>query len=564
MASSNYTFDRVPTIHHRRTRFTGLSYSHKTSLGQAGLAYPVYIQEIYPGDSFSVKATAVVRATNGFIRPVMDNAFVDMMFFFVPNRLCMDEWAQVMGDPGNNPWVNNSPPTVPQIELSGTSVPVGSISDYFGIPTHQTYAAANDAGLGQIIPYRALALIWNDWLRDENLEAPKNVVKTSTLGTYEKILATLTPWGSSPNSYCSGCPTVCKTHDYFTSCLPAPQRGEAIDVIAGQIPLNTSDEMYSFANTTHPLSFLSRIPVGGTGPFSLSAIGSSSNNLTPIVTSVAAGSGSNSLTGTNLYADLQNGLNVNDLRLAFQTQKILERAARSGGRYIEYIRSAFGVDPGDARLQRTEYLGGSRNPLNVQQVAQTSQTSDTNYLGDVGAFSLSAGQAKFSKGFTEHGFVIGIACVRYYHTYQQGIERFWGRRSRFDWYDPAFQSIGEQPVYSYEIYAGMAGTLDRTNVFGYQEPFADLRSRPNRVSGMLRSDPTSEVAGFDIWHFGDEYANAPTLSADWIHENPDFIQRTLNGPDDGTAPQFIADFYFDVSAVRVLPAYGVPSLIDHH
>lgn len=573
---SNYTFSTVPTIHRRRTRFRGLSHGLTTSFS-AGKAVPILVQEVYPGDSFSMRSRSVCRATSGFVRPFFGNFYVDEMFFFVPNRTIMNDWGQVMGDPGDNPWVNPTPPSVPllSIDSSGAAqIPVGYIADYFGMPT-KTQLAPKTPYMS-VLPFRAYAKIWNDWLRNENTDDPKNIVKTSTPGAYEKLYTsdTFADWSQNVNVYTAGLAPVCKDKDYFTSCLPAPQRGEAIDAFGDMFaPLKVGGSQVDLGGRPR-LGFSASASAIGFYPLGVEQASTSALSGYAVLSGAVSESGvPRQITSTNLGVNLGGSLSVNDLRLAFQTQKILERAARSGGRYIEYIRSAFGVDPGDARLQRAEYLGGSRNPVHVQQVPQTSGSADNEYLGgSIGAYGLAVGQAKWSKGFTEHGFIIGIACVRQTHVYQQGLERFWRRSQRFDFYDPTFQNIGEQPVYESEICIGgpaaassATGDPSLTNVFGYQEAWADLRFRPNRISGSIRTDFTSDTPGLDVWHIGDDYdpSTPPHLDSDFVHETEKNLDRVLNVPST-TEAQFIFDFWFDINAVRVLPAYSVPGLIDHH
>lgn len=271
---------------------------------------------------------------------------------------------------------------------------------------------------------------------------------------------------------------------------------------------------------------------------------------------------------TNMVADLENAgqFNVTDLRYAFQLQRILERAARTGTRYTEYLMGAFGVSSPDARLQRAEYLGGKRMPLSVQQVAQTTPgTSEGESLGSLGAFSLSNGRCGFQKGFVEHGFIIGVACIRQHHTYQQGVERMWQRHARFDYYDPILANISEVPVYRSELYAATKPQNDAAldaDVFGYQEAWYDLRQRKSQVTGQMR---TNNTTSFDIYHYADFYANAPHLNKQFITEIPDYVDRTLavkytlSGAD-----QFIVDIYHKQTAIRVLPTYSIPGLVDHH
>lgn len=542
--ANNYVFNTVPTIKHSRSRFD-LSHSHKTAIN-AGELVPFLVQEIYPGDSFDIDSKAVVRATSAFLKPVMDDCFLDMFYFFVPNRLVDTRWQAVMGENTQSAWAPAGTVQAPVVYPSA-SIPVGSIADYMGIPTGMAFTSSKAPAIN-LYPFRAFALIWNDWFRDENV-APPMAIQKGSASVLESFNSN--PW--SVTNYTGMPPKVAKVHDYFTSALPEPQKGSAQSIVGTQlypvIPLNVE--------TGNLVSNQTKVVIAGP-----STPVSTPSALTTSATSyLAASAPANAPTSTflgfdNLFARNDQGISVNDLRLSVQLQKQLERDARSGSRYIEYIRAAFGVDAGDYRLQRPEFLGGSRNPISIQQVPQTSQGTTESPLAELGAYSLSMGSARAKKGFVEHGFVIGVMCIRQYHTYQQGVERFWRRRNRIDYFDPVFQSIGEQPVYQNELYA----LAEKDNVFGYQEAWADLRYRPNRVSGKMRSTVADSL---DIWHFGDEYSSAPVLNQTFINETPQFIDRTLAVPST-MEPQFILDIRINEYATRCLPTYSVPSLLDHH
>ena len=543
--ANNYVFNTVPTIKHSRSRFD-LSHSHKTAIN-AGDLVPFLVQEIYPGDSFDIDSRAVVRATSAFLKPVMDDCFLDMFYFFVPNRLVDDRWQAVMGENTQSAWAPAGTTQAP-VHYPSSAVPVGSIADYMGIPTNMQFTSNNSPAIN-IYPFRAFALIWNDWFRDENVAPPMSIQKGSG-----SVSETINSNSWSVTNYMGMPPKVAKVHDYFTSALPEPQKGNAQSIVGTQlypvIPLSV-DSGNLVSSQTKVVVAGPSVPVST--PVALAT--------SPTTSYLAASTPAAVPTGTflgfdNLFARNDQGISVNDLRLSVQLQKQLERDARSGSRYIEYIRAAFGVDAGDYRLQRPEFLGGSRNPISIQQVPQTSQGTTDSPLAELGAYSLSMGSARAKKGFVEHGFVIGVMCIRQYHTYQQGVERFWRRQNRIDYYDPVFQSIGEQPVYQNELYALSA----RDAVFGYQEAWADLRYRPNRVSGKMRSIVTDSL---DIWHFGDEYSSAPVLNQTFINETPQFIDRTLAVPST-SEPQFILDIRINEYATRCLPTYSVPSLLDHH
>lgn len=542
--ANNYVFNTVPTIKHSRSRFD-LSHSHKTSMN-AGDLVPFLVQEIYPGDSFDIDSKAVVRATSAFLKPVMDDCFLDMFYFFVPNRLVDSRWPAVMGENTQAAWAPAGTTQAPTVTIQAP-VAVGSIADYMGIPAGMSFSSSKTLTIN-IYPFRAFALIWNEWFRDENVMPPMAVQKGSASSS-EAINSN--SWNVI--NYTGMPPKVAKVHDYFTSALPEPQKGNSQSIVGTQlypvVPVNVS--------TGNLISNQTKVVIAGPStPYPAPAV-LTTNTSSYLVGSAPSGSPTSTFLGfDNLFARNDQGISVNDLRLSVQLQKQLERDARSGSRYIEYIRAAFGVDAGDYRLQRPEFLGGSRNPISIQQVPQTSQGTTESPLAELGAYSLSMGSARAKKGFVEHGFVIGVMCIRQYHTYQQGLERFWRRQNRIDYYDPVFQSIGEQPVYQNELYALSA----RDAVFGYQEAWADLRYRPNRVSGKMRSTVADSL---DIWHFGDEYSSAPVLNQTFVSETPQFIDRTLAVPSTSD-PQFILDIRINEYATRCLPTYSVPSLLDHH
>lgn len=514
-------FNSVPTIHAPRSRFN-MSFSHKTS-GSVGNLYPMYLQEIYPGDVFEVDTSYVARLSSAYIKPPMDDLYLDIYYFFVPSRLVFDKWQQIFGENRDSAWVQSTPVSAPTLpaDVAATNynyVAVGSVADHFGLPINDPVGSDYLPDGINVLPFRAFALIYDEWFRDENIIAPMYIQKS---GTSSAEYLNNNAW--SANNYTGMCPKVAKFHDYFTSALPGPQKGDDVSIpVSGYAPVIGSSSLHSTGG--YNLMFNATTFTGSgahylTGNYSTSSLGTRGDLG---IHSGASDTGlfEHPVNQTNLVADLgASGVmaSVNDLRYAFQLQKILERSARSGTRYTEYLLSAFGVQSPDARLQRPEYLGGKRLPLSVQQVAQTSSTSSDGTLAELGAFSLSTGKAGFTKGFVEHGFVIGTFCIRQRHTYQQGIEKFWSRSDRFSYYDPTFANIGEQPVYKDEIY-GIHGTINEPingSPFGYQEAWADLRYRPNMVTGQMRSAAPNS---FDIWHFADDYANAPTLNKQWLEE----------------------------------------------
>ncbi|QXP45042.1 major capsid protein [Microvirus mar15] len=562
---SNFTFNDVPVIRHSRSRFD-LSHSIKTS-GNVGTLYPFEIQEVYAGDTFKIKTSIVSRLSSQFIRPVMDNLFLDVYYFFVPSRLLYDKYVNVFGENTESEWANTVEYSTPTV-ASGSGVSSGTVGDYLGLPPNFT-------GEVSVLPFRAFAKVYNEWFRDQNNVQPMHI-QTGETASSEAF--NNNAW--SPNNYMGLPPKVAKFHDYFTSSLPAPQKGSAVDLslgIAQNVPVITGDEHYQYVYPAAdiPLRFQGIAQSQSSLPSVAGLYGTDQGNVHTLKAgdvsisgqygtfSTSGNAGSievNGLIPSNLWAQTENlqfnPVSVNDLRFAFQYQKMLERDARSGSRYVEYLSAHFGVQAGDYRLQRSEFLGGRRFPINIQQVVQsTGAGSDTSPLGELGAYSLSNGSTRVTKSFVENGFVIGVYCIRQFHTYQQGVEKFWRRSKRTDYYDPVFSHIGEQPVYKTELFA----EADVEAVFGYNEAWADLRYRPNRVTGQMRSGVTNSL---DVWHFADYYSTVPSLNEQFINETPTYVDRAIT-VDSSAQNQFILDFYVSNVAYRVLPTYSVPSLIDH-
>lgn len=588
---SNFVFGSVPMIRASRSRFD-LSQSIKTS-GNVGKLYPFFCQEVYPGDTFKIKSTILTRLSSSYLRPVMDNLFEDQYFFFVPTRLVFEKWAQIFGENKAGKWANLTTPTVPTFQNSGSTGNIAlhdNVCAYINLPVGQELGDnIKDISL---LPYRAFALIYDEWFRDENNVQPMQIQKGDA-ALSEKL--NNNEW--APNNYLGKCPSVAKFHDYFTTCLPSPQKGDPVELGTVNFPARVLP-VAGIGNLTDVTSrdVISRVgaedlkaaafrtgfsSADDFGVYPVQLVNSSGANLaanSPLYVAPDQGSGTTFLGSSNgsvagTFAAAAepsnlgaydpglslNAVTVNDLRYAFQLQKMLEKDARGGTRYREYILSHFGVSVADARVQVPEFLGGKRTPLNVQQVAQMSQNTPESPLASLGAYSLSFGKAGFSKGFTEHGYIIGCMCLRYHHTYQQGVERYAFRKERLDFYDPVFANIGEQPVYKKELFASAASD----DVFGYQEAWADLRYRPSRVSGQLASKSTNTL---DVYHFGDEYANAPTLSEGFINETDSNFARTIaiDKAQQTDSDQFVFDIYIQNDAIRELPVYSVPSLIDHN
>lgn len=547
------------------------SHSVKTTFN-VGDIIPFYVDEVLPGDTFNVKTSKVVRLQT-LLTPMMDNIYLDTYFFFVPNRLTWQHWKEFNGENTQSAWLPSVEYSVPQLTAPAGGWNVGTIADYMGIPTGVGNLSVN------ALPFRAYALIMNEWFRDENLEDPLNVPLTDATvigvntGTYVSDVAK----GGLPYK-------AAKYHDYFTSCLPAPQKGPDVllpiaSSTVNSIPVITSKDSHDpggyalFGRWRRSSDYYSGSVMGlqnvqTSDVSNLHITGMGTNPEVPQAMTVNAGF----YEPTNLIAD-SSGLGItvgtiNELRTAFQIQKAYERDARGGTRYIEILKSHFGVTSPDARQQRPEYLGGNRVPINVNQVIQQSETTATSPQGNVAGYSLTTDHNfDFTKSFTEHGFVIGVCVARYDHTYQQGLERFWSRSTRFDYYWPVFANLGEMAVKNKEIYAQgssavnpITGKAYDDEVFGYQEAWADYRYKPSHVTGEMRS---SYATSLDIWHLADDYATMPYLSDDWIREDKATVDRVL-AVKSTVSNQLFADIYVQNRTTRPMPMYSVPGLIDHH
>lgn len=523
------------------------SHTIKTSFN-VGDIIPFYVDEVLPGDTFQIDTSKVVRLQTP-ITPFMDNIYLDTYYFFVPNRILWEHWKQFQGENTESAWLPTTEYTVPQIVAPEGGFAEGTIADYFGIPTKVSGLSVN------ALPFRAYALICNEWFRDQNLCDPLNIPLSdaTVTGVNTGVFVTDVAKGGLPYK-------AAKYHDYFTSALPAPQKGADVGIgLAGFADVygsGLSPLMGKGAAITQ--TGLSTLTYNDKGSSPVLSPSSSSN-----VSSMNYAFFEDKSKGGNPlgYADLGSvsAVSINELRLAFQMQKLLEKDARGGTRYIEILKSHFGVTSPDARLQRPEYLGGNRVPISVSQTIQTSQTTQDSPLGDTGAYSLTVdSHSDFTRSFTEHGFVIGLMVARYDHTYQYGLERQWSRKTRFDYYFPVLANIGEQAIKNKEIFA--AGTAVDDEVFGYQEAWADYRYKPSRVTGEMRSNSSKTL---DFWHVADKYSELPKLSAAWIFEDKSNVDRVLEVTSQ-VANQLFADIFIRNYTTRPMPLYSIPGLVDHH
>lgn len=545
MLNSAARFSSLPKVDLRRSIFNR-SHTHLTT-ANAGQLFPIYVDDILPGDTVTMDLAMISRMSTP-IFPVMDDAYIDIHFFFVPLRLVWENSKYFFGEQ-KEAWYDGVEYQIPQIEVGsdGYRVFEGGLLDHLGIPLG--YEGSLSA-----LYVRAYSLIWNEWYRDQNLIDPILVNKGDTdyLGAYD--------FGNLRK--------VAKYHDYFTSCLPSPQRGDPVALPLGDLaPVLTNASKHDFSTAPIYMAGFSDVAPDGNG------------SLVRPLNITAGENGDSGTVGfdkdyttlqqpdafpfpTNFWADLSKATaaTVNDLRQAFAVQRLLEKDARGGSRYRELVANHFGVSTGDARVQVPEYLGGRHIPVQVSQVVQMSATNTadgTTPQGNTAAFSKTNDVSSiFTKSFTEHGILMGLACVRTKHTYQQGLNRMFSRKDRLDFYWPSLAYIGEQAVLNKEIYA--LGS-DPDEVFGYQEAWADYRYKPNTVSGAFRSDSSQPL---DAWHYADDYDATPRLSPAWIQETSANVDRTL-AVSSKVADQFIFQFAFRERWARPMPLDSIPGMRDY-
>lgn len=546
-------FSQIPRANIQRARFKR-DFSNTTTINEGEIT-PIYIEEVLPGDTISLTQNSLVRMATP-IYPVMDNCYLDIYYFFCPNRLLWEHWENLMGQNDGSYWAPKTEYSVPQLTAPSGGWNEGTIADYMGIPIKVENISIN------AMPFRAYARIWNEWFRDENLQQPvvQDIDDATNAGSNTGSQLTDAQNGGLPLK-------AGKMHDYFTSCLPEPQKGEA-----SEIPLSIGAIIAGPPHQYEELVKKSQAYEDGGGITWIWSSGTTkgqhveSDNKTRqiyVANSGYTGAGAdagglaeNRIVPDNLTAaNAAQGISVNELRQAIAIQHILEADARGGTRYNELLKNEFGVTSPDSRLQRTEYIGGTRIPININQVIQNSATDTTSPQGNTAAYSLTTSRNKMvTYSATEHGYILGLAVIRVDHSYQQGLRRMWSRTRRFDFYHPMLANLGEMEVLNKEIYC--QGNAEDDDVFGYQEAWADYRYHPNMVTGEMRSTAPQPL---DAWHYADHYEELPVLSSEWIQEGKENIDRTIAVQSE-ISHQFIANFYYEQTWTRPLPIYSVPGL----
>lgn len=567
--NSEQHYSQVPHAEIRRAKFKR-DFSLLTTINEGDLV-PIYCDEVLPADTFKIKLNSLVRMATP-LYPVMDNAYMDFYFFFVPARLLWEHFVNLMGQNDKTFWAETTEYTTPVTTAPAGGWKVGTIADYFGIPTGVSGLKVNS------MPFRAYVKIWNEWFRDENLQQPAQMTMgdETTTGSNGEATGGQNTLGSSELPLTLGGETdyiteaqkgakplkVCKYKDYFTSCLPSPLKAaEPVSIpMSGNAPIamfkdweltelgtkngTRDNEAIYFNQSSSNISNAPQITQSNKSG-KASIIGNNTYNSATESNSAYLGARLNEVTATT----------INELRNAIAVQHIFERDARTGTRYKEILNGAWGVTSPDARLDRSEYIGGYRMPININQVIQTSSTDTTSPQGNTAAYSMTTlSQEMCTYSATEHGYVIGLAAARVDHSYQQGLSRMWTRSTRFTYYDPMLANLGEQAVLNQEIYA--QGNATDTEVFGYQEAWADYRYRTNMVTSEMRS---SYAQTLDAWHYADKYSELPKLSSSWIKEGTENIDRTL-AVKSGLSHQFICNFFYDQTWTRPMPIYSVPGL----
>jgi hypothetical protein len=547
-------FLQVPQMHTSRTRFN----RDQTILTtfDSGKLIPFFVDEVLPGDTFQIDTSAIIRMTTPKY-PVMDDAFIDFYYFYCPNRILWNNFKRFMGEADETAWMPAKNYSVPKIIIDVENAPYEkSILDYMGVPT-KIKKEGNPNIKINALPIRAYVKIWNEYFRDQNIENAAVEFNDDESRSYgdsnnediEKTLQEAIRGGR--------CLPVNKFHDYFTSCLPYPQRGPEVTIpMNGNAPVNAY-KSYPFTaeneTTLRVTSFKAQNSVLQNGMLNGIASAKDKHPVQLNGTSITETGGNAAYLGADLSA--VTATTINELRNAIAVQQYYEAMARGGSRYREQIQALWDVTISDKTVQIPEYLGGGRYRIGMNQIVQTSgqQGENDTPIGETGAMSVTPiNESSFTKSFEEHGFVIGVLCVRHNRTYQQGLERFWSRTDRLDYYVPQFANLGEQPVKKKEIM--LTGTTTDEETFGYQEAWADYRMKPNRVSGLMRSNATGTL---DFWHYADNYSKVPTLSQEWMEEGKSEIARTLIVQNED---QFFGAIRVANKTTRCMPLYSVPGL----
>lgn len=571
-----HRFSDAPAMYMKRTKFDR-SHVYKTTFDSGNLI-PVFVDEVLPGDTTRMSVNYFARLATP-VKPIMDNIYLDWFFFFVPNRLVWEHWQNFCferEDPDDS-----TDYVIPTVAATGNSANayIGSLWDYFGLPVNTT---GDITGISAL-PFRGVYLIYNEWFRDENLQKSVKIQKGDTNEVLNSARASEQPsWVfTSGTDIVPGlaCPPRGKRHDYFTSALPWTQKGPGVSVgLAGTASIvdpspdtgfllhSTSPQLAAvsaYGGDSSPSAGGHRVAQGDgsisfhrPGTTDLSSVGGFAGNYSSPITMTAQAA--STYLGNDSYVDLDTSsiFTINSLRTAFQMQKFYERLARGGSRYTEVLRSFFGVVSPDARLQRPEFLGSFTKMVNVNPIAQTSATDTTSPQGNLSAYGVTAAKFHgFTKSFVEHGYILGFVCARADLTYQQGINKMWLRSTVYDFYWPTFAHLGEQAIELREIYA--QGSEADTTVFGYQERYAEYRYKPSQITGKFRSSVVN--GSLDKWHLSQFFNNAPTLSEEFIIENPP-IDRIIAVTDE---PEFLLDVGFRYTTVRPMPMFGTPGLVDH-
>ncbi len=568
--AKNFNYGNVASVSRRRTKFPD-NWEVKTTMS-VGKLYPIKWQEVLPGDDFSEDLSFVSRLTSTYIRPVYENLQLSVYAFFVPGRILYDDYESVFGNPNPSAYIDNELGEIPCFRQPFT-VTSGTVGDYLELPVGRIAPNGNVSAL----PFRAFAMIYNQWFRDQNnvdevfvqrgelneaLEAPNN-----------------NPWG--PSNYSGQLPSVKKYPDYFTTAVPQPQKGAPVSLpvgVFGDVPVFTGNPSgtASSVGSSSPLR-LSTVNGLTTGAHNLYVANTSpsdqqAGHYVRADSSGTSVSGGNDVYLYNAWAKTSNlsaeAITVDEFRLAMQKQLMLVADTMYGSRYREYLLGHYGVNMKDDRAQVPEFLCGKSIPLAQQQVAQTTQNSsnDSKGVGNLASYSYTASRSgRYFKGFVEHGYVFWVGCLRYKHTYQQGVAKKWTRKVRDDFFDPLYSHIGYQPIYSSELYAlNPSGSttpdpVKGDKIFGYQEAWSEYKHTPSVITGQARSGVASSL---DVYHFGDNYTNAPVIGKQFVEETPTFVNRTLAVPST-TQDTFIFDFYCKSTKTRVMPLNCVPGLADH-